>query len=34
MRYQLERDLQQLKDDIGRLGGLVEESLDKTIIAL
>lgn len=34
MRYNLERSLQELKDEIGRMGGMVEESFDKTIIAL
>ncbi len=34
MRFHLEKSLQQLKEDIGRLGGMVEEAVDKTIIAL
>jgi phosphate transport system protein len=34
MRYHLEKSLQELKDEIGRLGGMVEESLDKTFLAL
>lgn len=34
MRFHLEKSLQELKEDIGRLGGMVEEAVDKTIIAL
>ncbi|MCX7772284.1 MAG: phosphate signaling complex protein PhoU [Clostridia bacterium] len=34
MRSHLERSLQELRDEIGRMGGLVEESVEKTIIAL
>lgn len=34
MRYHLDKSIQELKDEIGRLGGMVEESLDKTFIAL
>ena len=34
MRYGLDRSLHELKDEIGRMSGMVEESLDKTIIAL
>ena len=34
MRYHLEKSLQELRDEISRLGGMVEESLDKMIIAL
>lgn len=34
MRYHLDKSLQELKDEISRLGGMVEESLDKTLIAL
>ncbi|NLU52172.1 MAG: phosphate signaling complex protein PhoU [Clostridiaceae bacterium] len=34
MRHNLDRSLQELKNEIGILGGLVEESVDKTIYAL
>ncbi len=34
MRFHLEKSLQKLKEDIGRLGGMVEEAVDKTLIAL
>lgn len=34
MRYGLDKSLQLLKDDIGRMSGMVEESMDKMIIAL
>jgi phosphate transport system protein len=34
MRYQLDKSLQELKDEIGRLGGMAEEAFDKAIIAL
>ena len=34
MRYSLERSLQELTEEISRLGGMVEEALDKTIFAL
>lgn len=34
MRYGLDKSLQELKDEIGRMGGMVEESMDKMIIAL
>lgn len=34
MRYGLDRSLHELKDEIVRMAGMVEDSLDKTIIAL
>jgi phosphate transport system protein len=34
MRYHLDRGLQDLKTEIGRMGALVEESVEKTILAL
>lgn len=34
MRYGLDKSLMELKDEIGRMGGMVEESVDKMIIAL
>jgi len=34
MRYSLERSLQELTEEISRLGDMVEEALDKTIFAL
>lgn len=34
MRQHLEKSLEDLRDEIGRLGGMVEEAMDKTIIAL
>ncbi len=34
MRSGLDKSLRELKDEIGRMGGMVEESMDKMIIAL
>ncbi len=34
MRYHLDRGLQDLKTEIGRMGAMVEESVEKTILAL
>lgn len=34
MRHLLEKGLQELKEEIGRMGGLVEDSVAKTILAL
>ena len=34
MRYLLEKGLQELREEIGKMGALVEESVEKTIIAL
>ena len=34
MRYLLEKGLEELREEIGKMGALVEESVEKTIIAL
>jgi len=34
MRFGLDKSIQELTDEIGRMGGMVEESMDKMIIAL
>jgi phosphate uptake regulator len=31
MRYHLDKSLQELKDEIGRMGGMVEESVEKAL---